>query len=104
MAVRVAINGFGRIGRLVALGEDAGALHDQIDAERLPRQLGRIALGGHLDRAVADGDGVALGADLARKGAVHRVVFQQVGVGLGRAQIVDRDKLDVLALRFKRRA
>ncbi len=45
-----------------------------------------IALGGDLDRAVADADGVALDRDFAGKAAVHAVVAQQMRVGLDRAR------------------
>ncbi len=54
-------------------------------------------IGGHLDGAVADADGVALDRDLAGEAAVHAVVAQQMRVGLDRPQIVDADDLDVLA-------
>src|SRR3546814_21008304 len=36
--------------------------------------------------------------DLARVGAVHRIVLQQVRVRFGGAEVVDGDELDVLAL------
>src|SRR3546814_5411210 len=38
-------------GRLVAVSENAGAFQRDVDLQFLPRQLGRIALGGHLDRS-----------------------------------------------------
>ena len=40
-------------------------------------------------------DGVAVDRDDAREAAVHAVVAQQMGVGLHRAQVVDRHHLDV---------
>src|SRR6185437_11324806 len=89
---------------LVLRREDAGALQRDVDAEVLPRQLGRIAFGRDLDGAVADADGVALDRDLAREAPVHGVVAQQVGVGLDRAEIVDADDLDVVAARLDDRA
>ena len=48
-------------------GEDAGAFQRNVDAERLPGQLGRIALCGNLDLAVADADRVALDRHRAGK-------------------------------------
>ena len=36
---------------LVGVGEEAGRLDDDVDAEVAPRQLGRVALGERLDRA-----------------------------------------------------
>src|SRR6185312_7647478 len=72
-------------------------LHGDVDAEVLPRQLGRVLLGRHLDGAVAERDGVTLDRDLAGEAAVHAVVAQKVRVGLDRAEIVDADDFDVLA-------
>ena len=37
------------------------------------------------------------GGDLAAKAAMHAVVFQQMRVGLDRAEIVDRDDLQIVA-------
>ena len=62
--------------------------------------LDGIALGGDLDLAAADIDRVAVDLDLAGEAAVHGVEAEQVGVGLDRAEIVDRHDLDVLAARF----
>jgi hypothetical protein len=45
-------------GRLVAGREEPGRLDDDIDAELLPRQLGRVADLQHLELVVADGDAV----------------------------------------------
>ena len=42
----------------VGLGEEAGGLDDDVDAEVAPRQVGRVALGEHLDGLAADGDRV----------------------------------------------
>ena len=71
-----------------------------LDAQRLVRQLRGIALGGDLDLAAADIDRVAVDLDLAVEAAVHGVEAEEVGVGLDRAEIVDRHDLDVLAARF----
>ena len=60
-----------------------------------------IALGGDLHLAAADIDRVAVDLDLVREAAVHGVEAQQVGVGLDRAEIVDRHDLDVLAARLR---
>ena len=47
---------------------------------------------------------VAGDGDRAGEAAVHRVVAHQVGVGLDRAEVVDRDHLDVGAARLDDRA
>ena len=91
-------------GRLVAVAEDAGALEHDVDAEVLPRQLGRIALRQHLDLVAVDGDALVVGADLAGERAVHRVVLEQMRVRLDVAEVVDRDELDVVAAFLHRRA
>ena len=44
--------------------------------------------------------GVLVHRDRAREAAVHRVVAQQMGVRLDRAEVVDRHHLDVGAPRF----
>ncbi len=69
--------------------------------EILPRQLRRVALRRHLHRPEAGVDGVAGDLHLVRELAVHRVAAKQVGVGLHRPEVVDRDDLDVLATRFQ---
>ena len=80
----------------LAVGEEAGALQRDVDAQFLVRQLGRIALGGHLDALAVDDHRVALGADLARERPVHAVALEQHGVGLGVGQVIDRDQLQVM--------
>ena len=45
-------------------------------------------------------DGVARDLDVARKAPVDRIEPQQMGIGFGRREIVDRDDFDVLAPGF----
>ena len=52
--------------RLRGIGEDAGALEDDVDAEVAPRQVGRVALGEDLDLAAVDDDRRVAGSDVAR--------------------------------------
>ena len=85
---------------LLLRGEDAGAFHQNLDAEILVRQLRRVPLGGHLDRASADVDGIAVDLHLAGKAPVDGIVAQQMRVRLHGAEIVDRHDLDVLAPGF----
>src|ERR1700728_3872483 len=63
---------FGRI------GEEAGRLNHDLDAERLPRQFARIALGENFYRTSVDGDRIIRSGDLARIGTVVRVVLKQM--------------------------
>jgi hypothetical protein len=81
-------------------GEETGALQHDVDAQRLVRQLRRIALGSDLDRATADIDRVAGDLHFTVEAAVYRVEAEEVGIGLDRAEIVDRHDLDVLAAGF----
>lgn len=93
--------GFQMSGCLVAGGEDAGALHGDVDAEFLVRQFCRIADRGHLDRlAVVDDDRVAVDLHVGRKAAVDGIEAQQVSVGLDRTEVVDGNDFDVRAAGF----
>ncbi len=82
-------------------GEDAGAFHDDVDAQGTPGQLRKIALGQHLDRRQtlagggADLKRVAFQLRFARKAAVHAIVAEQMRVGGRRREVVDRNHLDV---------
>ena len=79
------------------LGEEAGRLDDDVDAQVAPRQVGRVALGEHLHRVAADLDALAVGGDVLGQLAQDAVVLQQVGEDLGAGEVVDRHDLDVLA-------
>ena len=80
----------------LAIGEEAGAFQRDVDAQFLVRQLGGVALGGHLDALAVDDHHVALGLHLAREGPMNAVALEQHGVRLGVGQIVDRDQLQVV--------
>jgi len=82
-------------GGLVAGGEDAGALHRDVDAQIAPRKRLGVTLGGHLDGTGAHVDGVAVDGDLRREMPVHGIVPQQVGIGFHRAEVGHGDHLDV---------
>ena len=80
---------------LRGIGEDARALEDDVDAEVAPRQGGRVALGQDLDLTAVDDDRRVAGPDVARVGAVRRVVLEQVRVHLRVDQVVDGHDLHV---------
>ena len=88
--------------RLLPVGEDAGAFEGDVDVA--PRQLGGVAQRGDADRAAADVDRVAGDGDGAGEAAVDAVVAHQVGVGLDRTEVVERDDLDVGAAQLDDRA
>ena len=85
---------------LGGVGEDAGGLDDDVDAQVAPRQRGRSLLDLEgLDLLVADDDGVvALEADVLGEPAQDRVELQQMRQGGVVGEVVDRDDLDVGAL------
>ena len=87
--------------RLFGVGEVAGRLDDDVDAELAPRELRGVALRQHLDLFAVDGDRALTEADLAGEGAEHGVVLQQVSQRLGVGEVVDRDDLDVAAVRSR---
>src|SRR5205823_1754102 len=65
-----------------------------------PRQLRRVFKGRHLDGAVAAANRVALDRHFTGKAAVHRIVAQQMRIGLDRREIVDGDDFGIVALGF----
>ncbi len=85
---------------LVTIGEQAGALEHDIDTELAPGQLGRIALGADADAVAIDHQRIAVDLDRAGEVAVGGVVAGQMGVGLGIAEIVDGDDLDLAIAPF----
>ena len=57
------------LGGVVALGEQAGRLDHDVDAELAPRQIGGVTLGEHLDLGPVDGEGVVADLDRRRRSA-----------------------------------
>src|SRR5690606_23156022 len=78
--------------------EQAGRLDDDVGADFVPLQLGRVLHGGQADGFAIDNQGVAVHRDLALEAAVHRVVLQHVGQVIGLQQVVDADDLDVIEI------
>ena len=85
---------------LGGVGEDAGGLDDDVDAEVTPRQGGGALLDlERLDLGVADDDRVvAFEADVLGETAQDRVELEQVRQAGVVGEVVDRDDLDVGAL------
>src|SRR5204862_3140847 len=67
-------------------------------AEILPRQLRRIALRTNADTIAVHDEVIAFDFDLARKLAVHGVIAREMRVGLGVAEIVQSDELNIVLL------
>ena len=90
---------------LVLVRKNSGALHDDVDAELFPRQLGGVSFSQHLDgRAQTDIHQIAVDRHLAGEPSVHAVIFEQVSIILGGHQIVDGDEVNVAALGLGGRA
>ncbi len=88
-----------QVGAGLFLGrEKAGAFHHHVDAEFAPGQLGRVAVGQHANLVAVDDHVVALNRHGAGKTAVRGIVLRQVRIGLGIAEVVDRDDLDIVLL------
>ena len=79
---------------LVGVGEDAGRLDHDVDAEVAPRELARVLDLEDLDRLAVDHHRVVGVGHLARVGAVRRVVLEQQGVRRDVDEVVDGDDLD----------
>ena len=89
--------------RLVRVGEQAGRLDHQVDAEGLPWQLGRVFVTEELDVVAVDLDRLAFGLDRRAERAECGVVLEEVGERLGVADVVDGDDLET-RLQVPRRA
>ena len=85
------------LGRAVTVGEAAGAFHDDIDAEVAPGKLLGRGLREHGHVLAVGLEMLAGDSDLAGKAPMHAVELEQMGVHLGRAEIVDRDEVEILA-------
>ena len=96
-----ALGSGGEQGRgLVARREDAGAFHRDVDAELLIGKLRGIFDRGDLDFVRTDRNRVARHRHGVGKTAVDAVKAQEMGVGLNRAQVVERDHFHVGAARL----
>jgi hypothetical protein len=91
------------LGRVVAAGEDAGGLDDDVRADVAPGDLGRIALGEGLYLAVADAQYVAVKLDVLGPDPVHRITLEQERQPIHRREVVRRHDLDVFATVLDRR-
>src|SRR6266508_2707874 len=78
----------------LGLGEQAGRLDDDLDAEPGPRQIGRVFLGQHHDLIAIRHEAALARQDLARELPVRAVILEQVGHGRDVADVVDRDDID----------
>src|SRR6185369_7256877 len=68
---------------------------DDVGADVLPLQVGRVTLLGQADLLAVDEESAPLDRNLALKAAMDRIVAQHVSEIVRLQQIVDRDDLDV---------
>ena len=68
---------------------------DDVDAELAPRQLLRVADRQDLEVVAVDVDAVVDDLDVVGQHAEHRVVLEQVGHRVERAEVVHGDEVDV---------
>jgi hypothetical protein len=93
-----ALGAGGQVSRgLLLRGEDAGAFHGDIDAELPVRQGRRVLDRRDPDLLAVDDEELAVDGDVRREAAMDGVEAEQVSVRLDRAEIVDRNHLDVRA-------
>jgi hypothetical protein len=79
---------------VLALGEQARGLEHVVDAQVLPGERGRVALGAGLGGLAVDGEARVRRGHFPPEAAVGRVVLQQVGEVRGRNQVVHGDELE----------
>jgi hypothetical protein len=88
---------------LLAVGEDAGGLDDDVGADVAPGDLRGVALGEGLDLAVAYPQDVAVERDVLGPDAVGGVALEEEREALHRHQVVYGDDLDVVVAALHRR-
>ena len=81
--------------RLGGIGEEAGALHDDLHVLAAPRDRAGILLGKHVDLLAVHEQVVALIAHLALEGTVVGVELEEVGISLGVGEVVEGHHLHV---------
>src|SRR5690606_5130098 len=77
------------------IGEESGRLDDDVGTDRLPVELGRVALLERHDLLVADVDGALVVRHVRVETTQDRVVLEQRGQRGVVGQIVDGDDLDI---------
>src|SRR4030042_223078 len=76
--------------RLGGIGEEAGGLDDDIDAIVFPGNSGGVAFRDYLNLLSIDDDSLFFRRHFTGIATVDAVPFQQVGVGPGIGEVIDR--------------
>ena len=79
-------------------GEKSGALEHDVDTEFAPGQLRGITVGENANPVTVDDHGIALDRHSAAEATMRSVELRQMRIGLGIAEIVDRNDLQVMLL------
>src|ERR1700704_2663237 len=85
------------LGGALAVGETAGAFHNDVDAKVAPRKLLGRRFGKDCNVLAVGLEPAAYDTDLAGEPPMHAVELEQMSVHRGRAEIVDRDEVEILA-------
>src|SRR5918996_1579595 len=83
------------VARVRVDGGHQAPLDPEVDPEVAPRQLLRVAHREHLEGVAPDLDAVVGHLDVVVEPPEHRVVLEQVGHRVDRAEVVDRHEVDV---------
>ena len=83
------------LGGLFAFAEQTRAFQGYIHVQVFPRQPRGVAFGNDFYGTAAKVDGVFTDGYISGQGAVGGIVFQQVGVGFNRSEVVNGDHLQV---------
>ena len=87
---------------LLVREEETRGLDDDLGADFVPLELGRILLGGEADLLAVDDHGRTLDLDVVLEGAVHRVVLEHIRQIVGIEEVVDADDIDVIEVLNRR--
>ncbi len=94
----------GEVGaRLLHAAEHPGRLDDDVHAQVLPRQSGRVALGVHREFVPVDNQLAVLDLNRAAEASVVAVVLQQVGVDVEGREVIDRHHVNAFHLALHHR-
>ena len=83
---------------LGCVGEEAGGLDHDVNAELAPGEVGGIALSESSDAVAVDGDGLVVVGNFGIETTQDGVVLEQVCEGLVVGEVVDGNDLDIGAL------
>ena len=83
----------------IAVTEDTGRFDNNLNTQFFPGELRRVALRENLNLFAVHDQVCTIGADVAGKGAMNRIVFEQMGQGGGIGQVINGDNIQAVGLR-----